>query len=132
MEDNAFKTILERLLSFPLKDQIKVDCDLNAKVFRMMVPIFTSEGELPPHIKKYVEARKEAVFKPHATTFSLEGDQKVLLIQEIPFQWGFQPSSFRDQIHEFCKLAKASHRMLMEMALEETYKEALAKDNFDH
>lgn len=122
---DSFKTILERLISFPLRNQVQMNFDLKKQIFRLTVPIFSSKKSLPPVVKGYVEARQGRAFKPHATTFVLEEDKKVLLVQEFPFQWGFQPTSLRDQIYEFCRLAKQCHRILMELAVEETYKDAL-------
>lgn len=124
-ELKSFKTILERLISFPLRNQVQMNFDLKAQIFRLTVPIFSSKKSIPSAVKEYVEARQGRTFKPHATTFVLEEDKKVLLIQEFPFQWGFQPSSLRDQVYEFCRLAKQCHRVLMELAIEETYKDAL-------
>jgi hypothetical protein len=119
--------ILDRLISFPLRKQIKVDFDLNKKNFRLSIPIFNSHNPLPEAVKKYVEARKSHTFKPHVTTYQLEGDKKVQLIQEIPFSWGFQPT-LRGQVDAFLTLAKQCHRVLAEMALEEKYEAALYLD----
>jgi hypothetical protein len=58
------------------------------------------------------------------TKFSFEGESRILLVQELPFQWGFQPG-LCEQVVAFWKLAKHCHRLLLELAVEETYQGAL-------
>lgn len=118
------KEILNRLVSSPLRSQIQIDFDAVKKIFILSVPIFSTRFSLPLSIKEYVEARRNHIFKPHATSFQMEGTKAVKLVQEIPFHWGFQPS-FREQIDHFWQLAKACHRTLSEIAIEEKYKSAL-------
>jgi hypothetical protein len=77
-------------------------------------------------VKIYVEKRRGTTFKPHTTSFEREGDG-VLLIQEIPFVLGFQ-NTLRQQVDHFIQMSKQCHRMLSEMAVEETYKDALRLD----
>ncbi|HSX13208.1 MAG TPA: hypothetical protein VLE96_02160 [Chlamydiales bacterium] len=48
----------------------------------------------------------------------MSSSKQVDLIQELPFQWGFQPS-FREHIHAFRKLAAHCHHTLVEIAIEE-------------
>jgi hypothetical protein len=122
------KEILNRLISSPQRSQIQIDFDANKKIFILSVPIFSTRFSLPSSVKEYVEARKNKIFKPHATSFHMEGEQTVRLIQEIPFHWGFQPS-FREQIDHFWQLAKKCHRILSEIAVEEKYKAALYLDS---
>lgn len=121
--------ILNRLISLPLRSQVQVDFDLKKKVFFLKVPIFTSLGSLPTSVKEYVEARKDHFFKPHATSFQCEGESKVKLVQQLPFQWGFQPAGLRGQIAQFWRLAKYCHQLLMELAIEEKYREAFCFDD---
>jgi len=122
-----YKEILDRMISFPLRSQIKIDFDLSKKHFLLSVPIYTSRGLIPSSVKEYVEARKNHRFKPHETTFQFEGRAGVKLVQELPFQFGFQPG-LREQIVAFWKLAKHCHRLLMELAVEEKYRSALHLD----
>ena len=117
------KEILNRLISSPQRSQIQVDFDANKKIFILSVPIFTTQFLLPPSIKEYVEARKNNIFKPHKTSFKMDGSNAVHLVQEIPFHWGFQPS-FREQIDHFWQLSKRCHHILSEIAIEEKYKAA--------
>ncbi len=116
--------ILNSLLSFPLRSQIKIDFDAKGKFFQFSIPIFSSKEGLPNSIKEYVDARKNHTFKPHETRYQLDAFQKVILTQQIPFQWGFQPG-FRQQVNEFRKMAKHCHKMLSEIAIEEKFKDAL-------
>ena len=123
-----YKEILDRLISFPLKSQIKIDFDSTKRNFLLSIPIFFSRSTLPHSVKEYVEARKNHRFKPHETSFQFDGMNRVKLVQELPFQWGFQPG-LRDQIMAFWKLAKHCHRLLVELAVEEKYRSALHLDS---
>lgn len=118
------KEILNHLILTPKESQIQIDFDLEKKVFFLSIPIYETQGILPRSVKEYVDARKDRSFKPHATSFQMEGVRRVTLMQKIPFRWGFDPGS-RQEILEFLRLAKQCHRMLYEIALEEKYKEAL-------
>ncbi len=117
-----YKKIIEKLLAGPQKGQIQIDFDLKKKVFRLSVPIYSSK-ELPTRVKDYVLTRKDLTFKPHTTSFYLAGE-KVILTQELPFPLYFQTTTRKD-VDQFCLLAKHCYRMLAEIALEETYKDAL-------
>src|SRR3989338_4844139 len=122
-----YKEVLERMISFPLRSQIKIDFDLGKKKVVLSLPIYGSHSPLPLSVKEYVESRKNHRFKPHETMFQFEGDAKIKLVQELPFQFGFQPG-LRDQIVSFWKLAKHCHRTLIEIAVEEKYHSALHLD----
>src|SRR5579872_54400 len=78
---------LMRLMSFPLKGQIKIDFDQDKKIFSLSVPIFRSgRREVPLAVQKYVEARKGMTFEPHATSYHhAENVNQVRLVQELPF-----------------------------------------------
>jgi len=121
------KEILNRLISTPKQSQIQIDFDLEKRYFVLSIPIYRAQTVLPRSVKEYVEARKGRTFKPHLTTFQIEGERLVKLVQEIPFRWGFDPGS-RQEMIEFLHLAKKCHRMLYEIALEEKYKDALHLD----
>jgi hypothetical protein len=110
--------MMKEMVSFPFLGSVKIDFDSDRKVFFLVVPIFTSPKELPSSVKKYVEARKNHSFNPYKTFFKLESPFQVNLLQELPFQWGFQPS-FREQVHGFRKLAAQSHHLLLDLAIEE-------------
>lgn len=125
-----FKEIVDRLLLFPQRGRIKIDFDLKRKIFLLSTPIFSSSSTLPQVVKDYVEARKNSTFKPHTTSFQIEGN-KVLLSQEIPFSLGFQ-ETLRQQVDHFWQMSKKCHRMLSEMAVEEEYKGALNLDFSDN
>src|SRR3989338_10753892 len=116
-----FSEILHRLISFPLRSQIKIDFDLKKKIFCLSIPIFYSQTGLPDSVKEYVEARKKHTFKPHKTSFQFEGTQKVLLVQTIEFSFSSQ-LGFRQEIDEFWKMAKRCHQMLSELSVEEKLK----------
>lgn len=105
-------------ISSPYSSKVKIDFDPVRKVFFLVVPIFTTIKELPSSVKKYVEARENHSFNPYKTSFKLESPYQVNLVQELPFQWGFQPS-FREQVHGFRKLAAQSHHLLLDLAIEE-------------
>ena len=117
-----YKKIIERLLSFPRKGHIQMNFDLKKKIFRLSVPVFSSK-KLPEEVKEYVLARKNLTFKPHATSYVVDGE-KIFLIQEIPFSFDFQSTS-RGDVNQFLHLSKHCHKMLSEIAIEETYKNAL-------
>lgn len=123
-----YKEILNRMISFPLRSQIKIGFDLSKKHFILSLPIYTSHNPLPVSIKDYIEARKNHYFKPHKTSFHLDGMLRVKLVQELPFLWGFQPG-LREQIMAFWKLAKHCHQLLVELAVEEKYQSALHLDS---
>ncbi len=121
------KEILNHLISTPKESQIQVDFDLKKRFFFLSIPIYESQGALPRGVKEYVEARKGRSFKPHATSFHIQNEKSVVLIQEIPFRWGFDPGS-KQEIRDFLHLARKCHRMLYEIAIEEKYKDALHLD----
>ena len=99
---------------------------MGKRIFKLAVPIYASNQELPKSVSDYVTVRKDRSFKPHSTLF-LQLDRKVYLQQEVPFEWGFQPE-FRGVVDQFWNLAKHCSQMLSEIALEEKYKEALYLD----
>ncbi len=109
---------MDEFVSFPFGGQIKIDFDSSKKVFFLSAPIFSCSGQLPGSIKKYVEVREKHSFHPYKTSFLLDGENGVLLVQELPFVWGFQPS-FREQVHAFRRLSESCHHLLLEMAIEE-------------
>lgn len=122
-----YKEIIERMLSYPQRGQIKIDFDVKGQFFRLSVPIFSSRSGLPPKVKEYVDARKNATFKPHVTSYDLD-DAKVVLVQQIPFALDFQ-STLRAEIDQFWKMSRHCHKMLSEIAVEEKYKGALTLDS---
>lgn len=122
-----YKEIIERMLSYPQRGQIKIDFDVKGQFFRLSVPIFSSRNELPAKVKEYVDARKNSTFKPHVTSYDLE-DTKVVLVQQIPFELDFQ-STLRTEIDQFWKMSRHCHKMLSEIAVEEKYKGALVLDS---
>lgn len=105
-------------ISIPFLGKIKIDFDQARKVFFLSCPIFFSQGDLPSSVQTYVEARESSCFKPYKTSFKLSSSFQVDLVQELPFQWGFQPS-FREHVHAFRKLAAHCHHTLLEIAVEE-------------
>jgi hypothetical protein len=122
------KEILNHLIATPKESQVQIDFDLDKRIFFLSIPIYLAKNVLPRSVRKYVEVRKDRSFKPHATSFQIEKEKKVLLVQEIPFKWGFDPGS-RREIVDFLQLAKRCHRMLYEIAIEEKYQEALQLDS---
>lgn len=121
-----YEDLIKRLIAYPQRGQVKVDFDLKKRVFRLSVPIFASKPRLPLSIKNYVDARRNFTFKPHTTSFLMEG-QNVLLVQEFPFAADFQ-STLRKQADAFWLMSKRCHQMFSEMAIEERYKTALHLD----
>src|SRR6187431_2142028 len=99
------KDILNHLIASPKESQIQIDFDLDKRIFSLSIPIFLAKTALPRSIKEYVEVRKGRSFKPHATFFHIERERAVLLVQQIPFKWGFDPGS-RQEILDFLQLAK--------------------------
>jgi len=120
------KEIVDRLISVPRRSQIKIDFDLVKKNFYLSTPIFSSHNNLPKVIKDYVEARKSSSFKPHSTSFQVDGT-KVLLIQEVSFYSKFQ-DNLRRTVDEFWQMSKQVNRMFCEIAVEDQYKDALHLD----
>ncbi|HSX38711.1 MAG TPA: hypothetical protein VLE95_07775 [Chlamydiales bacterium] len=123
MQDDI-KEILNHLIYSPNKNEIVVDFNLEKKIFSLHIPIYVAQRILPNAIKKYISARINHIFKPHSTTFQIEEDRKVMLMQQIPFRWGFDVKSHQEML-DFLRLAQRCHQMLYEIALEEKYKEAL-------
>jgi hypothetical protein len=111
-----FEEILFKIL--PKRGEIEVDFDAKRRVFRLSSPIFSGQ-ELPKQVKNYVEARKGMTFKPHATSFIVEGHE-IRLLQEVPFDFGFQ-ETLRLQIDRFRAMSKVCRERFTEMALEEKY-----------
>ena len=122
-----YEEIVKRLLSYPQRGQIQIDFDAKRQFFRLSVPIFSCKVDLPGRVKEYAAARKNLTFKPHATAYELNENQ-VLLIQEIPFSLDFQ-ATLRQEIDQFWKMSRKCHQMLSEIAVEETYKNALYLDS---
>jgi mRNA-degrading endonuclease HigB of HigAB toxin-antitoxin module len=111
-----FEEILFKML--PKRGEIEVDFDAKRRVFRLSSPIFSSQ-EMPKQVKEYVEAREGMTFKPHSTLFRVEGHE-IRLIQEVPFNFGFQ-ETLRMQIDRFKAMSKVCRERFAEMALEEKY-----------
>lgn len=116
-----YQDILKRLLSFPQKAQVQINFDIKKKIFRLSAPIFSSK-KLPEKIKEYVGARQKLTFKPHATSYEIQGET-VLLIQEIPFSLDFQETT-RGNVDQFLALSRHCHKMLAEIHIEDVYKTA--------
>lgn len=117
-----YKEIIERLLCSPQKNQIQMVFDLKKKIFRLSAPIFSSK-KLPGKIREYVLAREKLTFKPHTTSYKIDGE-KVFLIQEVPFSLDFQTMT-RSDVDQFLVLSRHCHKMLSEIAIEDAYKDAL-------
>lgn len=122
MKENNYKQILERLISYPIEDQIEMHFDLKKSLLSFSVPIFKSSKRVPKILKDYVQARKGKTFLPHKTSFSLDREKQVFLKQELFLEEGPFPGATKDAVQEFCKMAKSCHRMFVEMATEEIYK----------
>ncbi len=120
-----YTEIIDRLLSFPQRGEVKVDFDLTKKVFSLSVPIFSARS-LPESVKQFIEARQGSTFKPHATSFHAEGNQ-VVLVQHIPFSFDFQ-DTLRTHVDAFWQMSRQCHRMLAEIAVEEKYGSAFKLD----
>jgi|SRR5579872_5161467 len=119
--------VLGRLLSTPLRGQIKIDFDVKNQCYVLSVPIFSSNSGLPSSIFSYVDARKNHEFKPHATTFQLEKAdrvEKVVIMQKIAFSCFTYPA-LRLHVNHFWKMARKCRSMLSEIALEEKLQDAL-------
>jgi hypothetical protein len=101
-------------------EKIRIDFDSSKKIFFLSALIFLSQGDLPLSVEKYVQERANKFFQPYKTSFIQEGGC-VYLRQELPFQWGFQPS-FREQIHGFRKLSAQCSHTLLEISIEENLK----------
>ncbi len=105
-------------VSAPFNGKVKIDFDSSKRVFFLSAMIFDCPAGLPSSVKAYVDARQNHSFKPYKTSFRVSGKNQVELIQEIPFQWGFQPG-FRGQIATFRKLGSKCYQTLLEIAVEE-------------
>lgn len=107
---------------FDFSSEIKINFCVSRKVFEFSSPIFSLKEGLHQQVIQYVQARKDHVFKPHKTQFCQIGNQ-IVLFQEIPFLWGFQPG-FRQKVSQFQQLAHRCHSLLADLALEETLQAA--------
>ncbi|MDE3045025.1 MAG: hypothetical protein KGJ02_00040 [Verrucomicrobiota bacterium] len=113
---DQLSAILFRLMSAPIKSQIKIDFDKSNKIFKLSVPLLLIPKGIPPSLQKYLSSIQGMSFRPHKTTYRQEGNTQISLIQEIPFhQWGLQPT-MRNQIVEFWHLAKHCHKLLLDIA----------------
>lgn len=115
--------IIDRLLTYPQRGQVQINFDSKKGVFRLSIPIFSNVSGLPSEVKKYVQKRKGHTFKPHVTQFKMD-QKKVYLVQEIPFTLEVQ-ETLRGKADSFWKMSENCHRMFLEMAQEEKYKDAL-------
>jgi hypothetical protein len=122
-----YEEIIKRLLCYPQRGQIQIDFDVKKQKFRLSVPIFSSKGEIPKGIKEYALKRKNLTFKPYVTFYELK-ENRVLLIQEIPFSLDFQ-TTLRSEIDAFWKMSRECHKMLSEIGVEEIYQDALYLDS---
>ncbi len=132
---SEYEGILNRLLSAPLRGQIKIDFDTKNKFYVLSVPIFSSHSGMPQSLFSYVDARKTHEFKPHATTFQIQnigGVDRVCLMQRISFSC-FSYPALRLHVDHFWKMARKCRTMLSEIALEEKLEAALnlASDSQD-
>ncbi|MDE3055785.1 MAG: hypothetical protein KGI80_03725 [Verrucomicrobiota bacterium] len=91
-------------------------------MFVLSVPVYEAK-KMAYSVEKYIEARRDRIFLPHATSFVRNGES-VLLVQKIPFQWGVSLNTRKD-ILDFLQLGKRCHALLHELALEEQYQAAL-------
>jgi hypothetical protein len=112
---------LVRLMSFPIKSQIKIDFEEVKKTIFLSVAIYRSGGDVPDSLRKYVQAREGMTFKPHKTSFQIE-NKTVRIVQELPLKQEYQ-ESLRQLTHEFWDMAKSCHQMMMEIAAEENLSE---------
>jgi len=122
---SEFEAMIQKLISLPLRGQIEIDFNAKEKHFQVLAPIFKSKKSMPQSVKEYVVARKGHIFKPHATFFQMDGEERVLLIQQIPFS--FSPA-LREEVDHFWQIARHMHRILSEIAIEEKFKAALDLD----
>jgi hypothetical protein len=109
---------MDKQIAIPFLGKIKIDFDRSKKAFFLTCPIFSVNGLLPRTVQEYVKAREGVCFHPYKTFYKLSSLKQVDLVQELPFQWGFQPS-FREHIHAFRKIAAHCHHTLVEIAIEE-------------
>jgi hypothetical protein len=118
MSFDQLEGLLARFMRSPFKSEVKIDFDKTKQIFQLSAPIYRSGKQIPSSILNYVDARKEKTFQPHKTSFCLDENLDVRLVQEIPFQWGFQPT-MRQLVVQFLQMAKVCNQMLLEMAAEE-------------
>jgi hypothetical protein len=116
MKFDELEAIVGRLMSPPLRGQIQIGFDRRREKFILSVPIFRGEAAA---VRGYVEARSGYVFRPFETVFRADG-KGVRLVQEVPFQWGFQPT-MRELVMQFWQMAKRCHQMLHGIAVEERF-----------
>lgn len=109
---------MDEQVAIPFLGKIKIDFDSQKKVFFLSCPIFSVKSVLPTTVQEYVTARENHSFNPYKTSFKMSSSKRVDLIQELPFQGGFQPS-FREHVYAFRKLAAHCHHTLVEIAVEE-------------
>ena len=109
------------------RNRVKVDFDLNKKVFLFSTSIFSSKNVLPSTIKTFVKSRERVHFRPYKTQFLIE-DGQVLVKQEVPFDLGFQ-KTLRSEVDQFWKMGQKCGQMLAEIAFEECYQTVLQLDS---
>lgn len=98
-----------QLLSYlPLDPEITLSWDRKTRTLRLTLPV-TAVGSR--ELTQFVEARKGKQFRPHATGFTLDGEGRVVLEQEIPFE-----VTPRKALIEFWHLAKRCHENLKDLA----------------
>lgn len=82
---------------------------LKLKIFSLG---FSSEG-----VRRYVKSVENLFFKPHRTSYSLEGDE-VFLEQRLSLNLGPQ-GSLKGAIYDFLKLSRYSSNLLKDQHIEE-------------
>lgn len=99
----------------PLEKRIEVQTD---RFLRLTSTVLSARTQLPTPVTDYLKKVEPLTFLPHQTRFQLLSATQVRVIQEISFQWGFQPS-FRQQIISFWHLVKRTRRVLLDLIEEE-------------
>ena len=109
---------LKEMMSPPFSSQIKFDFDDRRQLLIFSAIIYRVKKELPRSVTSYVKPRESHVFRPHETSFSIDGNTQVQLVQKVPYR---QPQSIstRQLYFEFLQLAKKCHQILKEIAAEE-------------
>lgn len=108
--------LINRLVKIPLKKAVSVDFNRDNKTFRLTSVVYEAPTKLPTSLESYIKKLEGRTFQPHKTSYVVE-NTKIHLVQELPFEWGFQPG-FRNHTIEFWRLSKHCHAMLSEIATE--------------
>lgn len=91
-------------------NHISIEVDLQKQIFRLSSIVFESKTPFSRAIAKYFET----IAQDKAKLF-LKNEKSVVISEEIPFAWGYQPT-LRHHFYRFMKNAKKCRHLFKSIA----------------